>query len=173
MAALQSHFIEAKHGMARVEYTNEWLVFTPAVSRCCFNNAFFYLFVVQDLLCTINVQHDCASSRCGPTGVQHVYQERHRTETTRPIIMHSNNPDLMMLNTAQMWDVLHLQKFRIPSAGLQSDDILKTSAEVEISSRKALPTKVRGKGTRKWGANHGVRGGLQRPQPRHLEALRG
>jgi hypothetical protein len=92
--------------------------------------------------------------------------------------MHSNNPDLMMLNTAQMRDALHLQKFRIPSDGLQSDDILKTSAEVEISSRKALPTKVRGKGTRGRGANRGVgtqgvRGGQQRPQPRRLEALRG
>ena len=118
----------------------------------------FYSFVVQDLLCTINVQHDCASSRCGPTGVQHVYQERHRTETTRPVIMHTNNPDSMMLNTAQMRDALHLQKFRVPSGGLQSDDILKTSAEAELSSRKA-PSAIRGKGSRgrggePWGTGH-------------------
>ena len=62
----------------------------------------------------------------------------------------------MMLNTAQMRDALHLQKFHIPSSGLQSDDILKTSAEAKISSRKALPAKVRGKGTRGRGANRGV-----------------
>jgi hypothetical protein len=83
-----------------------------------------------------------------------------------------------MLNTAQMRDVLHVQKFRIASCGLPSEDILKTSAEAELSSQKASPT-IRGKGSRGWGANRGTqgtqggRGGQKRPQPWCLEALRG
>ncbi|KIM36126.1 hypothetical protein M413DRAFT_31880 [Hebeloma cylindrosporum] len=149
------------YGMSRVEPCNEWLVFTPA-----------------ELVCTVNVQHDCASSQCGPTGVQHVYQERHRTNTTRPVIMHTKNPDSLMLNTAQMRDAIHVQRFRIPAGGLSSEDILKTSAEAELSSRKASPA-VRGKGSRGRAATRGAqstrggRGGQQRPQPRHLAALRG
>lgn len=74
--------------------------------------------------------------------------------------MHRNNPDSMMLNTAQMRDVHYLQRFHVPSGGLQSENILKTSTEAELSSQKACPA-IQGKGSRGQGKNHGVRRGQQ------------
>ncbi|KAJ6594962.1 hypothetical protein B0H10DRAFT_2167820 [Mycena sp. CBHHK59/15] len=65
----------------------------------------------QDLLCTVNVQHNCIDNRCGPTGSQPMYQERVRTNQTCVHVVHSQNIHNLFLNTAQMQDTAHVQMF--------------------------------------------------------------
>lgn len=43
-----------------------------------------------------------------------------------------------MLNTAQMRDAVHLQRFRVSSESLDIEDIIHTSAIRELNSEKAL-----------------------------------
>ncbi|KAJ7886066.1 hypothetical protein B0H13DRAFT_2535282 [Mycena leptocephala] len=69
--------------------------------------------IKQDLICTVNVQHNCMDNQCGPTGSRPVFQERERTNQTRAQIAHLQNPTDVVLNTAQMRDAVHLQRFRI------------------------------------------------------------
>ncbi|KAF7346896.1 hypothetical protein MVEN_01441800 [Mycena venus] len=76
---------------------------------------------MKDILCTVNVQHNCAMHECGPTGFRYVYQEREATQQTRPMIAHVGPKDDLLLNTCQMRDAVNLQPFRINSPVFDSE----------------------------------------------------
>lgn len=65
-----------------------------------------------------------------------MYQERTCTEQMEVFIEHITNPDDIVLNTAQMRDAIHVQKFRVASEILDLDDIVMQSAVKELASRK-------------------------------------
>jgi hypothetical protein len=94
----------------------------------------------QDLLCTVNTQHNCADRQCKATGLQHIYQERQLTMNTQPVVSHNRAENDLVLNTAQMRDAIHVQRFRIISQMLDSDAIVHQSAVKELASLKALET---------------------------------
>ncbi|EJD48322.1 hypothetical protein AURDEDRAFT_26746, partial [Auricularia subglabra TFB-10046 SS5] len=62
----------------------------------------------QDVLCTVNVQHDCASHNCTTTGTRAIVQERQQTRNAVAIVAHSANDD-WILNTGQMRDARYVQ----------------------------------------------------------------
>ncbi|KAJ7914195.1 hypothetical protein B0H13DRAFT_1567280, partial [Mycena leptocephala] len=62
-----------------------------------------------DILCTINMQHNCAVHECADTGFRRIYQERQATEQTRPMIAHGGPKLDLLLNTCQMRDAVNLQ----------------------------------------------------------------
>ncbi|KAJ7869102.1 hypothetical protein B0H14DRAFT_3083946 [Mycena olivaceomarginata] len=68
----------------------------------------------MDLLCTVNVQHNCIDNKCGPTGARTIFQERFKTNQTQAEIVHTRNVQDIVLNTAQMRDAIHLQMFLSP-----------------------------------------------------------
>jgi hypothetical protein len=95
---------------------------------------------VQDLLCTVNIQHNCAEQECKAVGHQSVYQECQLTTQTRPIVIHNRADNDLVLNTAQMRDAIHIQRFRISSEILDMDGIVHESAVKGLAALKAIDT---------------------------------
>jgi hypothetical protein len=83
------------------------------------------------------VQHNCIDNKCGPTGTRPVYQERAKTNQTRAQIAHTRNIEDIVLNTAQMRDAIHVQKFRVAAETLDFDAVVLRSAAKELDARKA------------------------------------
>ncbi|KAJ7110547.1 hypothetical protein C8R44DRAFT_633975 [Mycena epipterygia] len=107
--------------------------------------------IYQDLLCTVNVQHNCIDNKCGPTGTRPVFQERAKTTLMRSEIVHSRNPHDIVLNTAQMRDAVHMQRFRVHSEALDFDTVVHQSAAKELKARKAgdpVPSELLASGSR-------------------------
>ena len=99
----------------------------------------------QDILCTVNVQHNCSQHNCGTAATRTIYQEREKTNQTRPAVSHIAPHDIV-LNTAQMRDAIHVQKYRLHSGTLNADTIITQSAAREVvaqrASRKSLETNL-------------------------------
>jgi hypothetical protein len=92
---------------------------------------------LQDLLCTVNTQHDCDTNKCTTSGFRYVYQERVQTQRRAPIVQHLRNPDQLILNTAQMCDAVHLQKFQIPPGPLEEPAIVDASVRRVLTRENA------------------------------------
>ncbi|KAG2087383.1 uncharacterized protein F5147DRAFT_588148, partial [Suillus discolor] len=45
-----------------------------------------------DIICVINLQHNCVDSQCTDTIEEPVHQERLETSRTKPIIQHKSTP---------------------------------------------------------------------------------
>ncbi|KAK7007081.1 hypothetical protein R3P38DRAFT_3325555 [Favolaschia claudopus] len=64
----------------------------------------------KDLICTVNVQHNCRDNNCATTTSVPVFQERVKTSQTAARVAHTQNVDDIVLNTAQMRDAVYVQK---------------------------------------------------------------
>ncbi|KAJ7435966.1 hypothetical protein B0H11DRAFT_2256623 [Mycena galericulata] len=82
---------------------------------------------MTDVLCTVNVQHNCDAHGCGATGFSYVYQEREETTNTRPLIVHVGQQNDLLLNTGQMRDAASIQPYRINSPALDTDAVITAS----------------------------------------------
>ncbi|KAF8891836.1 hypothetical protein BD779DRAFT_1437618 [Infundibulicybe gibba] len=91
---------------------------------------------LESILCTVNVQHRCASHRCEMTDATFVQQERHATSITKATVSHSNPSDLV-LNTAQMRDAIHFTGLRRNISPSNIDDAIMEGAIKEIDARKS------------------------------------
>ncbi|KAJ7634450.1 hypothetical protein FB45DRAFT_1025398 [Roridomyces roridus] len=89
---------------------------------------------LQDLLCTVNVQHNCMDNACGPTGTAPVRQEQAKTTHTVARIAHDKKPDDFVLNTAQMRDAKYVQGFRIKDSPLDRETVILASAAKEVGA---------------------------------------
>ncbi|KAG2148962.1 hypothetical protein DEU56DRAFT_690332, partial [Suillus clintonianus] len=49
-----------------------------------------------DIICIVNLQHNCIDSQCTDTLQQHVHQERIETSRTKPIIRHKSTPNFLL-----------------------------------------------------------------------------
>ncbi|KAF7335506.1 hypothetical protein MVEN_02204400 [Mycena venus] len=112
-----------RYGMPSVQLCGEWLVHS-----------------VQDLLCTVNVQHNCLDNGCTATGSIPVFQERIKTSQTAARVTHVQNLDDVVLNTAQMRDAVHVQQFRLDSTPMDLEVIINASAAREIAIHKKQAT---------------------------------
>ncbi|PBK79410.1 hypothetical protein ARMGADRAFT_1049148 [Armillaria gallica] len=86
---------------------------------------------LSQLLCTVNVQHDCSRNDCTPDASVPIFQERQQTDKVHRRIRHRNPADIV-LNTAQMRDAVHVQPFRRPSPALNADEIIHRSVQKEV-----------------------------------------
>ncbi|KAJ7502333.1 hypothetical protein B0H11DRAFT_1712900, partial [Mycena galericulata] len=109
-----------RYGMPAIHLSAEWTMHTT-----------------KDLLCTVNVQHNCIDNECGPTASIPVFQERSRTTQTIARVAHTRNVDDVILNTAQMRDAVHVQKFRLDAIPLDFETVVFQSAAQEIGARRA------------------------------------
>ncbi|KAJ6562524.1 hypothetical protein B0H19DRAFT_1375582 [Mycena capillaripes] len=98
---------------------------------------------MNDILCTVNIQHNCAVHECSDSGFCYVYQEREVTEQTRPVIVHAGPKHDLLLNTCQMRDAVNLQPFRVDSPVL---DAQATEDIITASRKEMLPPPMRGEG---------------------------
>ncbi|KAJ3835357.1 hypothetical protein F5878DRAFT_628111 [Lentinula raphanica] len=90
----------------------------------------------QNILCRVNVQHNCAANTCDMSATRTVYQERERTEHTVPRIRHYQ-PDDLLLNTNQMTSAIYVQQLRHAIAPLNREQAILTGAAREIAEQKA------------------------------------
>jgi hypothetical protein len=93
---------------------------------------------LQDVLCTVNTQHHCERNGCLSSGFRYIYQERVQTEHQTSVVEHRRNPQDLMLNTAQMRDAVHLQKFRVPSTTINRESLLQESVAQAINQRRTI-----------------------------------
>ncbi|TRM70314.1 hypothetical protein BD626DRAFT_448805 [Schizophyllum amplum] len=135
------------------------------------------------LLCTVNVQHRCATHKCQATGTHFVFEEGDKSRPKRAArVHHASSPQDVVLNTAQMRDAVHLQPYRINSNIGPEEDVLTASSLAEVDKRKAAAleaatsasstTPPAGRG----GTGHGRRGraapSQTTGQPRRLAEIR-
>ncbi|KAK7029116.1 hypothetical protein R3P38DRAFT_2524834 [Favolaschia claudopus] len=111
---------QPRYGMPRLQLLDQWSMLET-----------------NDLLCTVNVQHNCMDNQCTATATRAAFQERAKTNQTLPEIAHLSNIGDVVLNTAQMRDAVHVQRFRVSSEPLDLDAIVLASASKEIRARKA------------------------------------
>ncbi|PBK72224.1 hypothetical protein ARMSODRAFT_853501, partial [Armillaria solidipes] len=104
------------HGMPRIEQTTR-LSIVP----------------LEDVLCTVNVQHDCIKNGCGAERVAPVRQEGELTSELREQIIHWRNPQDIVLNTAQMRSARFIQPFRVNSIPRDTASIVLASVQKEIT----------------------------------------
>lgn len=84
-----------------------------------------------------------------------------QTGMTTPVVEHLTNPNDLILNTAQMRDAIHLQKFQIHSTALDEDTVIQESIARAINKRKTAEAgsygtrRGRGRGGRGHGVLHG------------------
>ncbi|CAK5277165.1 unnamed protein product [Mycena citricolor] len=96
----------------------------------------WYITCLEDILCSVNVQHNCIKYKCDTSGSVPVYQERVKTTQTQAQIHHRGDRDDVVLNTAQMRDALYLQTFRIDAPPPNLEMVVHESAAKEISLRQ-------------------------------------
>ncbi|SJL16514.1 uncharacterized protein ARMOST_20040 [Armillaria ostoyae] len=102
------------HGMPQIEQTTR-LSIVP----------------LEDVLCTVNVQHDCIKNGCGAERVVPVRQEGELTLELHEQIIHQWNPQDIVLNTAQMCSAWFIQPFCVNSVPRDT---------ASISSRAPTPS---------------------------------
>ena len=76
-------------------------------------------------------------------GTRRIREERVITDKTMSVTQHKAPYDDILLNTAQMRDALHVQRFRIPSPVLNADEITMFAVQREVQGRKAPSTQLR------------------------------
>ncbi|KAI0357218.1 hypothetical protein OH77DRAFT_1495041 [Trametes cingulata] len=82
----------------------------------------------KDVLCTVNVQHNCAAHGCGDTGRTAVFQERERAASTRATVMRS---------------AVHLQQLRRAQDPLDREKAILAGARAEIGRKPLRASPVR------------------------------
>lgn len=84
-----------------------------------------------------------------------------QTRITTPVVEHLTNPNDLILNTTQMHDATHLQKFRMHSTALDEETVIQESVARAINQRKSAKAgssgtgRGRGRGRRRHGVPHG------------------
>ncbi|KAK1226230.1 hypothetical protein PQX77_010812 [Marasmius sp. AFHP31] len=122
-------------GMPRLTSSNAYEVVKPTV--CALSRTPQIdeeLTYFQDILCTVNVQHDCHKNKCPVKNTQFRRLERHITNIRKGEVEHVGRMDDIVLNTAQMRDAKFLQEFRIPPVLLNREQVLRKSTEKEVES---------------------------------------
>ncbi|EJF61701.1 hypothetical protein BD309DRAFT_824959, partial [Dichomitus squalens] len=93
----------------------------------------FHVIRPHDIICVVNVQHDCSRAKCTETGKQTVRQEREDTTQTRAVVTHDCSP-LYVLNTIALHnnhrirDMLPQQLRTIPPFFTDRDALHKSAA---------------------------------------------
>ncbi|KAK6985102.1 hypothetical protein R3P38DRAFT_2480447, partial [Favolaschia claudopus] len=108
-----------RYGMPSITLTGEWVVLGA-----------------KDLLCAVNVQHNCKDNHCSATAGVPVFQERTKTTQTAARVAHASNPQDIVLNTAKMRDAVYVQQYRIDSVSMNVERVITESAAKEIDARK-------------------------------------
>ncbi|KAI0355311.1 hypothetical protein OH77DRAFT_1424796, partial [Trametes cingulata] len=102
--------------------------------------AYWHALRPQDLLCTVNVQHNCATQACTNSGTRAVRQERQLTMHTEAAVRHIGDPGDLVLNTGQMRDARFMQPYRIASPSLSMETVLTAAVAQEVDTQK-LPAR--------------------------------
>ncbi|KAJ4467657.1 hypothetical protein C8J55DRAFT_394516, partial [Lentinula edodes] len=107
-----------RYGMRQIELTTEHV-----------------LVRLQDILCVVNVQHNCCDNRCPVKRTATVMKEREDSQAKEMRVEHLNGGSLI-LNAAQMRSSAYLKPFRKGIDSLNRDIVIRESVRAEIDARK-------------------------------------
>ncbi|KAJ7176536.1 hypothetical protein C8R46DRAFT_1213111 [Mycena filopes] len=91
---------------------------------------------IEDIQCTINIQHNCADNNCRVERSKTVFQEREKATEKALAVTHGSHSNDWVINTAQMRDAAMLETFRFTPERLVRADIIRASAQLEFAARK-------------------------------------
>ncbi|KAJ3719382.1 hypothetical protein C8R42DRAFT_697165 [Lentinula raphanica] len=91
----------------------------------------------QDIFCTVNVQHNCASNSCDLGNHHTVREERERTNKTVPRTRHFNVEDLVV-NTNQMRNAHYIQHIQPSIRPLDQNEAILMGATREFEEQRAV-----------------------------------
>ncbi|KAJ7719255.1 hypothetical protein B0H14DRAFT_3098620 [Mycena olivaceomarginata] len=85
----------------------------------------------NELVCAVNVNHNCAAHQCKMTLTRRVIQERQRTDRFENEVNHAVEPNDCFLNLAQLRSAMDVQHFRSRTRfpGLSLQDAIEKSIE--------------------------------------------
>ena len=115
--------------------------------------------LTQEVICVVNVQHNCAGHGCDTSARWSVRQERELTSNVQSQMKHYQTKDVI-LNTSQMCSQKHLHRFRSVPVALDEDMAILSGAtrELEEHHNKSAQGGVGGRGTRGRGSRGSGRG---------------
>lgn len=90
---------------------------------------------LQNALCAVNVQHNCALNKCTVENTRQTRQEREVIEQLSLETNHRNKDDLI-LNTAQMRSSVYVGRFRVQAPIIDCELAVMTAVKEEIDKRK-------------------------------------
>ncbi|KAG2051832.1 hypothetical protein BDR06DRAFT_889037, partial [Suillus hirtellus] len=64
---------------------------------------------LQDIICAVNIQHNCLDSQCTDIQRQPVHQERIETSQTKATVKHKSMPNFF-LNVYSVHNYTHIQR---------------------------------------------------------------
>ncbi|KAI0638455.1 hypothetical protein C8Q77DRAFT_1188202 [Trametes polyzona] len=91
-----------------------------------------------DVLCTVNVQHDCQAHQCAASGSLDVRQERQLTGSKKACIVHVEPSDGLILNICQMRDARHLKVYRPVAPTFDPDQVVLAAVAQEVNAQKSI-----------------------------------
>lgn len=62
---------------------------------------------LQDIICAVNLQHNCLDAKCTDLSTKHLWQERIQTDRTTSIVEHQPSPEYL-LNTFSIHNYQHI-----------------------------------------------------------------
>ena len=93
-----------------------------------------YSNVLQNVMCMVNVQHNCRANKCSFSATRSIFQEREEFKNKAKDVVHIN-PDDIILNCAKMRDQRYVGIFKVEAASLDQISSIREGAEREISTR--------------------------------------
>ena len=103
-------------------------------------------FVVQDIVCAINVQHDCFASDCHKKASKPVFQERLKTLRTREIVDHEST-NAYILNTLSIHNYQHILA-ALPEGLINRKSLLSDAEALAVRQNAVLAMAQKKKSTR-------------------------
>ncbi|KAH9914360.1 uncharacterized protein BXZ73DRAFT_55012, partial [Epithele typhae] len=91
----------------------------------------------SDIICVINLQHDCSGSECTKFEDSQVLQERLKSTRTRTVVKH-NETNAYILNTHSIHNYDHIRSALPPALRLQLDAPCVSEADVANVRRRAV-----------------------------------
>lgn len=96
------------------------------------------------------MQHNCYDNHCTISRAgRWVRQEREDRDERSLVVVHSKEPNALILNTGQMRNALYLKAFRTPASPLNRMDVVNTSVPIEhalVQKRRLEKAKSSSKG---------------------------
>ncbi|ESK80686.1 hypothetical protein Moror_15532 [Moniliophthora roreri MCA 2997] len=126
------------HGMPQLVSHNpkKYIAADPEVGQLHKMRMFIELILTQNVLCVVNVQHDCIRNKCPTKDTTVVRQEREDTILRQECVEHVGNPCNYVLNTAQMCSAKFLQCFRVSAPTFDTEKILMESVKREFEAQQ-------------------------------------
>ncbi|KAJ7110945.1 hypothetical protein C8R44DRAFT_742719 [Mycena epipterygia] len=115
-----------------------------SLPSCTVDTTSCLLLAFQELLCAINVVHNCAGNGCISSTTRQVIQEREIiADKFESELKHPIRPDDCFLNLAQLRSAVYVQKFRSLGSRPRSNLALTEVIEAAVFNRKRLEREAR------------------------------